>query len=94
MPDKCNRGDAANWPARTLSRVVFPEPEGPIIANNLPGFASPLTFFSKNLTYSFNIEYSHYQQIKTEDQKLSHMTVVVSYFQLVCYAALATHHCI
>ncbi|RWW33320.1 hypothetical protein GW17_00001970 [Ensete ventricosum] len=36
-------------PASTLSKVVFPEPEEPMIASNLPGFASPLTFDSRNL---------------------------------------------
>lgn len=49
-PDKCNRGEATICPAKTLSNVVFPDPDGPIIASNLPGLASPLTSFSKNLT--------------------------------------------
>lgn len=55
-PDKCNRGDATVWPASTLRRVVFPDPDGPIIASSLPGFASPQTFLSKNLTCKVNME--------------------------------------
>lgn len=49
-PDKRKRGDELSCPARTFSNVVFPDPDGPIIANNLPGFASPVTFFNRNRT--------------------------------------------
>lgn len=49
-PDKCKRVEATICPAKTLSNVVFPDPDGPIIASNLLGFASPLKPFSKNLT--------------------------------------------
>lgn len=50
-PERCKEDDAASCPASTLSKVVLPEPDGPISASSLPGFASPDTFDNRNLAW-------------------------------------------
>ena len=50
-PERCREGDAVSCPASTLSRVVLPDPDGPMSASSLPGFASPDTFDSRNLAW-------------------------------------------
>lgn len=49
LPVSRRRPDAGSWPANTLIKDVFPEPDGPMMASNRPAFASPLTLFSRTL---------------------------------------------